>query len=277
MTYICYLPCRAELGWLITSHVKRFHSDPYHKKIAFIKPGFEALFPTANEFFYRWADIQDKYKAGVIKSDEFTIAELQQNEEEIDKQRVMEDFGEDIVFVSAQDITCDNRHAWKDSKFIPKPHYQYEQFLIQTDVVLCPRKREMDAYRNWTEAHWLKVLNSLTAQGLRVGIAGAIDSTFHLNGAWAYSYLDAVGVDKDLAMMLNTKLVVGQESGLQYLAHLCQKPFFCIDYSHPASVFHQNPGIPFKHWNTGVVGECGKVWHDPDLLIQEITNYLKAV
>lgn len=275
MTYICYLPFRGELGWMITSHVKRFHNDPYHKKIVCIKPGFECLFPTADKFFYRWQDIQDKYKAGVIKPNEFELAELRANEEELDKQRIREDFGDDVVFVSASDITWDNRHVWKDAKFVPK--YKYEVSLAHTDVVLCPRFREMDAYRNWKEEHWQKVLDSLTAQGLKVGICGAKDSTFHLEGAWTYSYIEGCGVDKDIQLMTKTKLVVGQESGLQYLAHLCQKPFFCIDYSHPESVLHQNPGVPFKHWNTGVVGECGKVWHDPDLLIQEITDFLKAV
>ena len=66
MTYFCYLPFRGELGWYLVAHVKRFHNDPYDKKIAVIKPGHEALFPTASKFFYRWTDIEDNQKAGVI-------------------------------------------------------------------------------------------------------------------------------------------------------------------------------------------------------------------
>lgn len=269
MIYICYLPFRGELGWYLISHVRRFHSDPYHKKIACIKPGHEALFPTADKFFYRWQDIPDNQKAGVANLLE---------EEEKDKARVIADLGNDVVFVSSTDITWDNKHAWSSYKFPIQPYRPHDAFLTTTDVVLCPRKREIDAYRNWTQDKWQYVLDTLTNNyKLKVGICGDKDTTYHLPNAWVYSYIEGLGVDKDIAMMLNTKLVVGQESGLQYLAHLCQKPFFCIDYSHPESKYYHNEGVPFKHWNPGPAGECGKVWHDPDLLIQEIMTFLRPI
>jgi hypothetical protein len=76
MAYKCYLPCRGEFGWMITTFVLKFHGDPSPNKIICCKPSQDCFYPTATHFFYDWQDIPDDQKMGIISmSDEEDIKE----------------------------------------------------------------------------------------------------------------------------------------------------------------------------------------------------------
>jgi hypothetical protein len=102
-----------------------------------------------------------------------------------------------------------------------------------------------------------------------VGVCGTRETSFDLTGVTCRSY-DCIDIDSDVEMMNNAKLVITQESGLQYLSFMCQRPTFCIDHynkDHGADLY-RNPNIPFK--------EVKYVWTQPEKLIEEIIDFLRV-
>ena len=255
--YKCYLPWRGEFGWMLVSFVKKFHADQTPNKIICCKPGHECLFPSASDFFYDWQDILDSQKAGV--------AEVK--DENIIKEKVIEKFSDGTIdFVPLSSIGWHNKHDYAHHTFIP---IAKNNFGLKVDIVIAPRNRVIDAHRNWTQENWQKVVDALVANDITVGVCGTAETCFPLSNIKHRAY-DYVDVDSDVELMTNCKLVVAQESGLQYLSFLCQKPTFCIDFYHKhwGADSHRNLNIPFK--------EMEHTWGDPDTLIKEIISFVKG-
>ena len=256
MKYKCYLPCRGELGWMLISFVKRFHSDDSPNKIICCKPGHECLFPTATHFFYDWQDIPDIQKAGVIKMNDEEDIKLKINQKFLD---------EEIEFYSPSEISWDNKHDFAQFTFIPQPK---NKLGLKVDVVITPRNRKIETHRNWKQENWQFVVDKLKEHGITVGICGIPETSFDLNNITLKSY-DYIDIDSDVEMMSNAKLVITQESGLQYLSFMCQRPTFCIDHYHKAhgADLHRNLDVPFK--------ELNYVWEQPEKLVEEILSFLE--
>jgi hypothetical protein len=253
--YKCYLPWRGEFGWMIMCFVKKFHADPSPNKIICCKPGHECLYPTASGFFYDWQDVPDSQKAGVYEV----------TDEELIKARVMEKYpNQAIEFVPLSEVGWHNKHDFAQHTFIPQSKHNLG---LKVDVIITPRNRVIDAQRNWTKENWQLVVNGLCHNGISVGVCGSPDSSFDLqNIAFkSYNYID---VDSDVEMMNNAKLIVTQESGMQYLSFLCQRPTFCIDYYHAdAGELHRNMNIKFSNPTY--------VWDNPALLVDDVISFLK--
>lgn len=252
----CYLPWRGEFGWMIMCFIKKFHADLSPNKIICCKPGHECLFPSASGFFYKWNDIPDSQKAGVaIVEDEATIKEM-----------IAAQFpNEQIEFVPLSEVGWHNKHDFAQHTFIPQSKHKLG---LKTDIVITPRKREMDSHRNWSQDNWQRVVNDLSVRGITVGVCGSRETSFDLQHITHKSY-DHIDVDSDVELMNNAKLVITQESGLQYLSFLCERPTFCIDHYHHdfGADLHRNPNVPFK-----VVKH---VWSQPEKLTEEILAFLK--
>ena len=253
-----YLPFIGEFGWYIFTFVKRIHGDPATNKIVCCKRGHECLFPTATDFFYDWQDIQDSQKAGIYE--DFS------HETEL-KQRIQSHFNlpSDVEWSSPSSNGWHDKHDYANNIFIPKSLMPHD---LKADVVITPRHRGMDEHRNWTAENWQYVVNELNKRNISVATCGAKDSSYILEGVKhnAYDYID---VDSDVELMNNAKLVITQESGMQYLSFLCQRPTMCIDHYHKdhGADLHRNLNIPFK--------EIKYVWNYPPFLVQEIEFYLR--
>jgi hypothetical protein len=254
--YKCYLPWRGEFGWMIMCFVKSFHADSHPNKIICCKPGHECLFPSASKFFYDWSDIPDSQKAGAAEmQDENTIIEKITNQFTKEK----------IEFVRLSEFGWHNKHNFSKHTFIPQSKIKLG---LKTDIVITPRNRSIDVHRNWTQDKWQQVVNGLNKQGITVGVCGNRETSFDLNNV-LYKAYDHIDVDSDVELMNNAKLIVTQESGLQYLSFMCEKPTFCIDYYEGAlgPDIHRNPNVFFKY----IEG----AWDYPDILVQDIINFLK--
>ncbi len=252
----CYLPWRGEFGWMIMCFVKKFHADPYPNKIICCKPGHECLYPTASGFFYDWQDVPDSQKAGVYEV----------TDEELIKAMVIEKYpNQEIEFVPLSEVGWHNKHDFAQYTFIPQSKHNLG---LKADVIITPRNRLMDPQRNWTKENWQLVVNGLCHSGISVGVCGAADSSFDLQNIAFKSY-DHIDVDSDVEMMNNAKLVVTQESGMQYLSFLCQRPTFCIDHYHAdwGSNQHRNMNIKFSNPTY--------VWGNPALLVDDVISFLK--
>lgn len=254
--YVCHLPFRGEFGYYLLAFVKRFHGDQNRNKIICLKHGHECLFPTAQEFYYDWQDISDEKKAGVI---------LMDDEEEI-KIKVQQKYPNDnIVFVSSKEIGWHNFHSFATHSFIPQNKTNNN---LKTDIIIAPRNRKVDSFRNWTQENWQYVINKIIELGFTVGLCGSKESSFDLENTTykSYNYLD---VDSDVEMMLNSQLVVCQESGMQYLSFLCKRPTICIDYYGSVDrqqSLHRDPNAQHK--------TAPYVWSNPQLLVDEILYFL---
>jgi hypothetical protein len=257
MKYRCYLPWRGEFGWMIMCFIKKFHADSSTNKIICCKRGHECLFPTAVKFFYDWRDIPDSQKAGVATvTDEGKI-----------KKQIMKQLPDDTIdFIGLSEVGWHNKHDFAQYTFIPQSK---GNLGLKADIVITPRKRTMDAHRNWTHENWQLVVDGLNDYGITTGVCGNSETSFHLKNV-AYKSYEHIDIDSDVELMNNAKLVVTQESGMQYLSFLCQRPTFCIDHYHSdfGADLHRNPDIPFK--------EVKHVWNKPELLVEEILSFLKG-
>lgn len=241
---------------MIMCFIKKFHADPSPDKIICCKPGHECLFPTASKFYYDWKDIPDNQKAGAaVVTDEDEIIQRVKNWLP----------GQEIEFVRLSEYGWHNKHDFASHSFIPQSK---NNLGLKVDVVITPRKRTIDVWRNWSHNHWQRTVDALKQQNITVGVCGNRETTFDLNNV-LYKAYDYVDVDSDVELMNNAKLVITQESGLQYLSFLCQKPTMCIDHYHHdfGADLHRNPDIFFK--------EVKHVWSNPDMLVQEILIFLK--
>lgn len=253
-----FLPFRGEFGWYLFTYVKRIHGDPSPNKIVCCKRGHECLFPTATDFFYDWQDIADSIKAGIYT--DFS------HEKEL-RERIANQFQlpDETEWSSPSANGWHDKHDYANNIFIPKSLLPHD---LKADVVITPRHRQMDSQRNWTQENWQYVVDRLNENNISVAVCGAKDSSFDLENV-KYKSWDYLDVDSDVELMNNANLVIVQESGLQYLSFLCQRPTMCIDHYHKdhGADLHRPKNIPFK--------EISYVWHKPSLLVQEIEFYLR--
>jgi hypothetical protein len=255
--YVCFLPFIGEFGWMITTFVKRIQGYNHANKIVCTKRGHECLYPSATQFFYDWQDIPDHMKAGIYEKFDH---------EEIIKEKIKTQLNtDDIHFCSPSETSWDEKKTLANNIFIPKSNHNLG---LKTDIVITPRNRKMDPDRNWRQENWQLVVDELAKLNITVGVCGAKDSTFQLDNIKYKSY-DYIDVDSDVELMTNAQLVITQESGLQYLSFLCQRPTFCIDRYHRdfGADLHRNQHIPFREL-------MRQVWDKPQRLVGEIQLFL---
>lgn len=252
--YVCFLPFRGEFGWYIQTFVKRVQGYYHDNKIVCTKVGHECLFPSAQKFYYEWQDVSDGVKAGISTNED----------EDVLKEKIRNSFGtDDIHFLSTSETSWEEKESLASYTFVPK---SLHNFGLSVDVVIAPRNRTMDPFRNWTQANWQIVVDELVKNNITVGVCGARETCFSLENT-SYKSFDHIDVDSDVELLTNAKLVVCQESGISYLSYLCKKPTFIIDHYLQAfgSDLHRDLTIPFK--------AIEYVWGNPMALVSEILSF----
>lgn len=244
---VCFLPFCGEFGWYLFVHVKRIEEfcrkNPWIETIACIKPGHECLFPDVDYFFYDWKDISDNQKIGI---------NLVENEENL-KQKINKHFSfKTITFNSPSEMN------WEDKeKFAP---YTFKPLSInpitpekRADIVITPRYREVDVLRNIPKEYWQKVVDGLVANGLTVAACGSKEASYDLENVKFKSW-EGIDIDDDVNCMNHAKIVLTQETGLAYLAYMCERPIaFIGNYMGDLGAdLHRNPKIPFFHISPNV-------------------------
>jgi hypothetical protein len=230
---VCFLPWTGEFGWYIMNWVKRFHGFSHPCKIACIKSGHECLFPSASHFFYDWIDSHDDTRAGVGSYS--AVDEL--------SRLVRARFGESIHFADQGETGWEEKTSLAQVSFVPEPRHAYD---LKVDVVLAPRKRNVDAWRNMPPTYWAAIVAHLRSKNLRVGVCGSRETSYDLDGIDGRSW-DHLDVDADIYMLRNAKMVIAQESGMAYLAYLCKCPTIVVDNYHAAvGDLHRAPEVYFR-------------------------------
>lgn len=232
--YVCFLPWYGEFGWYIMNHVKRVHGYNHSKKIVCLKRGHECLFPSAYGFYYCGNPYPDGKRAGVGR--------VHKVEEDKIRRDIKEIYGESVRFIRPQDT------SWQEKKSLAKIHFvpqSRNNFGLDVDVVITPRKRQIDRLRNFR--HWQKLINMLTNNGLTVGACGSKESSQLGLERLKHKSWDYVDIDSDIEMITKSKVVVSQESGLAYLTMLCEKPLMILDNPHrEIALLHNRPEVPYR-------------------------------
>lgn len=226
-----FLPWIGEFGWYLTNHVKRVHAYNATKKIVFVKPGHECLFPTAQEFIYDWEDISDDKKAGVITNP---------NRPEL-VAKILSKYP-DAKIVSHEETGWDEKENLAHHTFVPENRHKLG---LKVDVVIAARQRNIDPQRNLD--CWQRIVNLFRERGLTVGLVGNKIGSAKLTGITHYAS-DHVDVDTDVELIKSATICVAQESGMAYLMMMCKKPLFMIDHDQnvPLRDLHRDPKVFFR-------------------------------
>lgn len=227
-----FLPWIGEFGWYLMNHVKRIHAYNATKKVAYIKPGHECLFPTVQEFVYDWDDVDDDQKAGVVPNADRPQLVYQ----------ALAKYGDDAKIVYHEETSWDEKASLAKHTFVP---YNKHNHGLKVDVVVSARKRNVDPLRNLD--CWQKIVDQLLERGLTVGIVGNKVATAELKGITHYSS-DYIDVDTDVELIKSAKICIAQESGMAYLMMMCRKPLFMIDHDPvvPLRDIHRDPTVFFE-------------------------------
>jgi hypothetical protein len=214
------------------NHVKRIHAYNASKKIAFIKPGHECLFPSVDEFVYDWQDIHDDQKAGVVTNANRLLM--------VDQ--IVIKYGSDIKIVSHEETSWDEKESLAAHTFIPCNKHDHN---LKVDVVISPRKRNMDPQRNLD--CWQKIVDQFIERGMTVGVVGNKIATAQLNGITHYSS-DYIDVDTDVELIRSAKICVAQDSGMAFVMMMCRKPLYMLDHEpiNPVRDLHRDPNVFFE-------------------------------
>jgi hypothetical protein len=252
--WVCFLPWVSEFGWYIMNHVKRVHGYNHANKIVCIKRGHECLFPTASDFWYHWADdVPDKSKGGVV---------AYKHNNRI-KKWVTAQYGNDVTFVNPSDTGWPEKTSLAPHTFVPKPLKSHD---FDIDVIIAPRLRQIDPHRNYP-AEWQGIADFLTSAGLKVAICGAKHISVPIKGMRYHSW-DYIDIDTDVEMILKSKIVITQDSGLAYLTMMCKKPLIIIDFCHTNVVNkHRDHSVYFNH--------ILKAWGSKELLLKEVQSVIQ--
>ena len=149
------LPLRAEFGLKVWWFVPAVNAVP-GPKVVYIEPGEEALYPGANELITVERQ-RDELRRNRYARDAAFVA----HHEELALAR----FGQQANLLRPDP-------KWPRARFIPKPVAGIaDQFAPRPDVVVCPRKRDYGAEKNWP--HWPQLVRHLDAHGAKVFAAGA--------------------------------------------------------------------------------------------------------
>lgn len=204
------LPTRGEFGLKLAYAIPAVHALP-GPKIVLHEPGEECLYPSADRLV-EVPRAHDDNKRGLQAKDRGS-AEAEAVHDVI--RRVRTEYPDAEVVEPGGDMPA--------ARFVPEPTVRRG---ITCDVVVCPRKRDYGADKNWPE--WELVTRRLRSRGYRV-FAGGMESTSYPVGspaAWDHER----ELDATVEAMLSCKLVLATDAGLAHLAVLCGAPLLMVTH-----------------------------------------------
>jgi hypothetical protein len=259
-----FLPWRSEFGTMIMHYVRWVNHEAknFERTVVCTRPGLEALFPAATEFFYDWSNPPDECKnTALLKSRE--------NEEYLQllgEKLLMKHPGAELMFPIRK------MPVHKDWDFTPVPKVVRG---LKTDVVIAPRFRNYGEHRNFEG--WMEVAKTLDAVGIKMMSIGAEETSVTdlpvEDASWKYDSLDAC-----LEMMQNCKLVVASESGMAHLAVLAGAPLAVIYDLKGKEAGHHKWSWNFPHLKSYSKAYCEPIiggWFNPSVVTDFIINKIR--
>lgn len=206
-----FLPFFGEFGPFIGWYVRMVHQHVAVEKTVYCQPGQEFLFPSATEFRHDWKNpVSDDRRCG--------------GGEVIQSRAERDEIGRIVAAHPGAQIVSARHPSWRlvSVKF----PIQIPRGLPSVDVVIAPRRRGWEARRNY--AHWPAVAQMLRERGLRVGIAGAEDTSAEMPAdarAWEHPAGPTAG---SADLLAGCRLYIGGDSGISHLAAFLDVPSLII-------------------------------------------------
>lgn len=249
---VVYLPFRGEFGHRVMWHAPWVYQE--RAKIVCCEPGDECLFPTAKVFIEVPPPPHDRYRSHRSLADAMYLRSLRAKYEE-----------------TRGPLSGCPENLSSLPRFVPQPR---EKRGIETDIVICPRRRELAPQRNWP--HWHELERELSSNW-RVFAAGAKDSSHHTikcDAAWNYPrHLDAT-----VEAMLSAKMVVSTDTGLAHLAVLCGRPLMIIchgnGYTGPGSNKVQYWRFHAANHMQAPIGFLNHSWAGAGIPFREVAEWM---
>ena len=256
------LPFRGELGLKLYWHVPAVHAIA-GPKVVYVERGERALYPSARGHIEVERREDDDRRNHYHRDQDF----VDQTEA-----AARERFGGDAEYLRPD-------QKWPRERFVPQPATCAD---VECDVVVCPRRRNYGAEKNWPE--WFDFTERLVAEGVSVFAGGVADSSYHVpcKRAWEYDR----PLDATIEAMHAAKVVVATDAGLAHLAVLCGRPLLMITHGRglvaPGPVIdEQGQHMEDRYWpvkmerykegnHTGSwIRLLEGAWYDPALVLRE--------
>lgn len=207
---VCVPPFRGELGIMIRYHVPAVRALP-RPVVVCHERGYEALYPDCKRIHVtkrpdperRWAYERD---ADFVEAWEGMLRSS---------------------FPNCRIVKPDDREDGRaERRFLPTPYRAQRNGHPPPDVVICPRKREYAAERNWDG--WPAVAEGLDRAGLRIFAAGARRTSYTDLVAHERAWDHERTLDACIEAMRSARLVISTDAGLAHLAVLCGTPLILV-------------------------------------------------
>lgn len=195
------LPVRGEFGLKLAYAIPAIHALP-GPKVVLHEPGEECLYPSADHLVEVPRANDDDKRGMHSKGAEPELPDLS-------------------AWPNAERVKITTRMPRE--RFLPEP---VERQGITCDVVICPRKREYGADKNWQ--YWPLIARRLRARGFETFAGGQRETSYDVVGPAAWGY--ARSLDATVEAMRSARLVVATDAGLAHLAVLCGAPLLMITH-----------------------------------------------
>lgn len=248
-----FLPFCGEFGWMIMKHIHQVHAHKGERKIVYCERGQECLFPSAVEFRYDWAHpVPVKHRIGSGGLSRREAEGMRQLERDIRNRHP----------------DCEIVKTIQSKVQSAKFELAVDAYLPKVDVVIAPRYREFEPKQNFN--HWPSVIDSLTAAGLKVGLAGtkeqSIQGLSSTSVAWDHPDGPTAG---SVDLLKHCRLYVGTDSGVSHLAAFMDVPMMVFRFEGKTPSFLE----AMKESSRGYFQQIdSSAWNDPELISNNILN-----
>jgi ADP-heptose:LPS heptosyltransferase len=263
-----FLPWRNEFGTLVSYYCRFINAYKSDHKIACIKKGHESLYPSVKEFFYDWEDIKDSDKRG-LKS--FRGAGHHDFMSELSDELTYE-FGKSTIHMP---------HLKKRTPVVKQPGWKFDikpqkTFGISCDIAIAPRFRDYASGKNW--AHWPELAEKLSDAGYSVASLGVKDFSADCPSVDIRSWDYPGGLDSDIELLQNCKLLICTDAGIAHLGALAGAPMTVI-YDQDGILPGYNRRIRWmfhiiKGYSDAYCEPVINAWNDTDRIFDAVVTYL---
>jgi len=216
----------SEFGQFVPYEMKTFHYFNCEKKIACIDRGYEAFYPSADEFIYDFkgpkvSDFRGGGRSNWIRNEDIVAAFTSDIHSKIPDAKIIYKFdnaGNDSFSLPMRIppfFSCPiAMYSWLGVNF-PKT----KAYGIEVDLIFSNRnkKAEVSSERNFS--HWDIFIDHMLSKKLRVGSIGRKDMSYNFNGvinSFDYPNPSVATIE----MMQAANFYVGTDTGPTHLASL---------------------------------------------------------
>jgi hypothetical protein len=273
---VVFTPFLGEFGHKIMHHARLVHFAEAEYKGVCCQPGEEVLYPSANEFFYRWQPLPDGERQG-------TDRYLRQWPE------IEAKYADHLLIQSGGLSMLEEKTPIEPTKRIPFNFQRSADPRLTVDVCIGTRKRELNARQNWS--HCQLIADACKARGLTFATIAHPEVGYHLDGETCMSG-EFESMDAAIQLLQSAKFYFSQDSGCAHLASTVGIDMAVLKVPHKiwAEELARANGTPVPVYGRDFIDRMIEVnfdrqtikiepekWFEPNEVLSAITPFLDAI